>query len=95
MRKPPRFELPCIVLILGLGLGAISCREHDPFAAAGIGLGQGPQIEPVSLTFYFPYGSGGQPDDDEFRLVLDEIERRSRSSLNVRLDFQWFTNRFV
>ncbi len=81
------------MIILGLGLGAIGCLEHDPFAAAGIGLGQGPQIEPVSLTFFFPYGSTGLPDDDEFRLVLDEIERRSRSALNVKLDFQWFTTR--
>lgn len=41
-------------------------------------------LQPVTLTFYFP-GEG----DSHISKVLEEIERRTRDTLKIKLDFKW------
>lgn len=51
------------------------------------------QLNEATLTFYFMYFGNGNGEKPDTRLVLDEIERRTRQSLNVKLDFRWFDPR--
>jgi putative aldouronate transport system substrate-binding protein len=45
-------------------------------------------LKEVTLAMYFP---GEQPGD--MRMILDEIEKNSKGALNVKLDFQWISER--
>lgn len=47
--------------------------------------------EPVTLKFYF-YSSTASPINENSKHILDEIEKRVITSLNVKLDFQWISS---
>ena len=73
-----------IILIPGCNNASTTPQEQNVTTQNAI---TGDDVDPVTLTFYFPQLTGGEKADTN--LVLSEIEDMTADLFNVSLDFNW------
>jgi putative aldouronate transport system substrate-binding protein len=72
-------------LIMNLGIGCSKQKDIKILDAKDLSR-KVTTDKPVTLTFYFPKVGF---DVTDMRLVLDEIEKKLKSTVDVKLDFKW------
>ncbi len=83
-------RLTAILVMILLSFNIYGCDTKED-AVQEEELPEMPKLEKMTLTFYFTGGRGSQQEEIEkkVREVLDEIEKRVESNLNVVLDFRF------